>query len=276
MILNRKRVWKETMKPLLMIIEQSENARHHIAEVCQQAMPDIEIVTANNGYAGLQLAQIRTPGVVVMNVMLPSVDGFEVCRQLKADPATALIQVLMIADGFKAYSSHADGVEMCADGYLLKPFNSVELLLQVRSLFRWWEFEKKNLDRLERLVAMRTSALTEGINRLRQEIAQRKGAEEDREHLVRELQRTVSEIKNLRGLLPICCNCKKIRDERGFWNEIEQYILQHTDAQCTHGICPDCIKTLYPNLFHELEVKLIHPSKERYAIEQLPCQIRSA
>lgn len=59
-------------------------------------------------------------------------------------------------------------------------------------------------------------------------------------------QERVSEIKRLRGLLPICSSCKKIKDDAGYWNQIEVYICEHSEAEFTHGICPDCLKRLYP------------------------------
>lgn len=61
----------------------------------------------------------------------------------------------------------------------------------------------------------------------------------------RELQAAIANIKSLRGLLPLCASCKKIRDDKGYWNRLEAYILDHTDAEITHGICPDCMKKLY-------------------------------
>ena len=63
-----------------------------------------------------------------------------------------------------------------------------------------------------------------------------------------ELKKTLSEVKTLRGFLPICSSCKKIRDDTGYWNRLEAYILNHTDAQLSHGICPDCAEKLYPDL----------------------------
>jgi len=71
-------------------------------------------------------------------------------------------------------------------------------------------------------------------------ITERKRAEEERENLIGELQTALSEIKTLRGLLPICMNCHKIRTEQGAWNKLETYISKHSDAEFTHGICPDC------------------------------------
>lgn len=73
-----------------------------------------------------------------------------------------------------------------------------------------------------------------------------KVAEEKREELVRELQEALAKVKQLSGLLPICSACKKIRDDKGYWQQIEAYIHEHSDAEFSHGICPECFKALYP------------------------------
>ena len=81
---------------------------------------------------------------------------------------------------------------------------------------------------------------------LRKEIIERKQAEEQRNRLVLDLKKTLSEVKTLRGFLPICSNCKKIRDDKGYWNQIESYIRDRSDAEFSHSICPECAKKLYP------------------------------
>jgi hypothetical protein len=63
-----------------------------------------------------------------------------------------------------------------------------------------------------------------------------------------QLKNALAELKVLRGMLPICCNCKNIRDDKGYWNKIESYIQEHSEAEFSHGICPDCAKKLYPDL----------------------------
>lgn len=68
----------------------------------------------------------------------------------------------------------------------------------------------------------------------------------ERKKLIKELQGSLAAIKTLRGLLPICSSCKKIRDDKGYWNQIEIYILEHSEAICSHSICPDCMGKLYP------------------------------
>ncbi len=83
------------------------------------------------------------------------------------------------------------------------------------------------------------------------DITERKLNESEREKLITELRYTLGRIKTLTGLLPMCSSCKKIRDDKGYWNQLETYIESHSDADFTHGICPDCARRLYPDLYEE-------------------------
>jgi PAS domain-containing protein len=82
-----------------------------------------------------------------------------------------------------------------------------------------------------------------------QDITERKGAQQERERLIVELQAALGQVKTLSGLLPICASCKKIRDDKGYWTAVETYILHHSDARLSHGLCPDCAQELYPDFF---------------------------
>lgn len=75
--------------------------------------------------------------------------------------------------------------------------------------------------------------------------------EEQRESTIAELQRAMAEVKVLSGLLPVCVSCKKIRDDNGYWNQIEAYVREHSEADFTHSICPDCAGRLYPDVMNE-------------------------
>jgi len=77
--------------------------------------------------------------------------------------------------------------------------------------------------------------------------------EQEREKLIVELQSALHEVKTLSGLLPICSSCKKIRDDQGYWEQIEVYIRDHSDAEFTHGICPGCARKLYPELYKKID-----------------------
>ncbi len=80
------------------------------------------------------------------------------------------------------------------------------------------------------------------------DITNRKKAEEQRDRLISDLQKTLSEVKTLQGFLPICSHCKKIRDDKGYWNQIESYMNKHSDIEFSHGICPECAKKYYPDM----------------------------
>ena len=79
-------------------------------------------------------------------------------------------------------------------------------------------------------------------------ITERKKSEENLKKLLSDLQKALEEIKTLKGIVPICANCKKIRDDKGYWDQVESYLSRHTEATFSHSICPDCIKKLYPEL----------------------------
>jgi|GEM_PF-2017576 len=85
-------------------------------------------------------------------------------------------------------------------------------------------------------------------NVLKSEIAERQQVEKDKERLIQELREALENVRKLRGLLPICAYCKKIRDDQGYWNQLESYISQHADVTFTHSVCPECSKKIYAEL----------------------------
>ncbi len=92
-----------------------------------------------------------------------------------------------------------------------------------------------------------------GLVSVVRDVSDRKTAEMEREKLIDELRDALSKIKILRGLLPMCAWCKKIRDDKGYWKKVETYITEHSDASFTHGICPDCLKKRDPELYKKIE-----------------------
>jgi hypothetical protein len=83
------------------------------------------------------------------------------------------------------------------------------------------------------------------------DIRERKRAEEERERLIAELQEALAKIKTLRGLIPICASCKNVRDDQGYWQQVEVYIRDHSEAEFSHGLCPDCARQLYPEFYQD-------------------------
>ncbi len=87
-----------------------------------------------------------------------------------------------------------------------------------------------------------------GFIAIQHDITERKRAEEERDKLIRELETAIDNVKELSGMLPICASCKKVRDDEGYWHQIETYIKKHSEAEFSHSICPDCVEKLYPDL----------------------------
>jgi uncharacterized PurR-regulated membrane protein YhhQ (DUF165 family) len=114
-----------------------------------------------------------------------------------------------------------------------------------------WQSRKKGVEIESRpvLAILRQVAVMEvELSRARREIEARKAAEAERDRVIEALKQALSEVKTLRGLLPICASCKKIRDDKGGWTQMEAYVRAHSQAEFSHGICPECAERLYPGL----------------------------
>jgi CheY-like chemotaxis protein len=179
---------------------------------------------ATDGAKTLEMAVSEPFDLILLDVMMPEMDGFEVCRQLKLNPVTEGIPILFLT----AKSEPDDilrGLQEGAVDYLTKPVNPPELLARVKTHL----------------------ALQKAKADLQQSKAELERKNHDLEQLLAENQKALAEIKTLRGILPICSSCKKIRDDEGYWTQIETYIQAHSQAEFTHSLCLDCAKKLYPD-----------------------------
>lgn len=185
-----------------------------------------KVLVAENGESALKRVGYAKPDIILLDVMMPGIDGFETCRRLKADEETKNIPIIFMT-ALTDTIDKVKGFEAGAVDYITKPLHHAELMarltahLSIRSL--QVELQEKN-EHLQQAMSAR-------------------------EKLIEELQQALDNIKVLKGLLPICSSCKKIRDDQGYWNQIESYIQNHSDALFTHSICPDCAKELYGDEF---------------------------
>jgi len=119
-----------------------------------------------------------------------------------------------------------------------------------------WSGETKNIKKggeyfivnLSRSIVKDDNGSSIAVVEIARDITERKNAEKERETLIADLKDAIANVKCLRELLPICASCKKIRDDKGYWSQVEVYITKHTDTLFSHGLCPDCAKKLYPDL----------------------------
>jgi DNA-binding response OmpR family regulator len=172
-----------------------------------------EIYEARTAKECLTLVKEVRPDMVLLDVMLPDKRGTEVCTLIKNDPDLKSTFVVLVSGVLVSSDYQAEGLNVGADGYMIKPMTNREFVARIQSMVR--------IKRAE-------TALRE------KEIEQKR--------LIEQLQEALAEIKTLKGFIPICASCKKIRDDEGYWNQIEEYLTAHTDAVFTHGLCPQCVK----------------------------------
>lgn len=166
---------------------------------------DYKITAVNNGESALEAVQDNLlPDLILLDIMMPGIDGYEVCKRLKENERTQNIPVIFVT-AVKEIEDAARGFKMGAVDYIEKPLNP--LLVKAR------------VDLHIKL-----------------------------HQTMQELKDALSQVKQLRGLLPICMYCKKIRDDNGYWNQLEAYLGQHLEAEFSHGICRECAKEHYPGL----------------------------
>ncbi len=191
-----------------------------------------EVFQARSGMECLRAALEHCPDIILLDVMLPDMTGLEVCRKIKEDEALRNTFVILVSGILVSSEFQADGLDTGADGYMTKPMDNAEFLARVRSVVRMKRAE---------------DALRE--------------QEKEREVLISKLNKALGEIKTLKGFLPICVSCKKIRDDQGYWNQLEAYIATHSDAVFTHGYCPQCAES------YMAQIRRLRQSKENDATE---------
>ncbi len=179
-----------------------------------------EVIMTTDGLQALEiLRHPDAPSLAILDWMMPGMDGAEVCLKARATAGDRLLYiVLLTAKGRK--EDIVEGLTAGADDYVVKPFDRAELKARINA--------------------------GERILRLQAELAAR----------VKELELAFANVKLLQGLLPICCYCKKIRNDQNYWQQVDAYISEHSEAQFTHGICPDC------------RDRIVKPELERLKVEQ--------
>ncbi len=148
------------------------------------------------------------------------------------------------------FQPNGDVSEQQADIYIQKAFDLGSTLFE-------WTHCKSDGKPFQTIVTLSAMVL-EGKNSVMsivRDVSKQKKSELERENLISELQDAIAKIKTLSGLVPICSNCKKIRDDKGYWNQLESYIERHSDAAFSHGMCPDCSDNLYGDQDWYVEMK---------------------
>lgn len=172
-----------------------------------------EVLSVPDGAAAWAAIQARTaPMLVILDRSMPCVDGLELCGRVRRGASYPPVYIVMVTAANEP-GDVAAGLEAGADDYVAKPFDVAELRARAH-------------------VGLRMLVLQESLARR-----------------VSELEAALASVKQLRGLLPMCAYCKKIRVDDRYWQKLESYLAERSEAQFSHGICPDC----YPDVLKELD-----------------------
>lgn len=115
----------------------------------------------------------------------------------------------------------------------------------------WFAYFGGFISNIRRRLKVQAEEIQKANEEIQVEMEERKKAQIEKDRVIVELKAALSQVRTLSGLLPICASCKKIRDDKGYWNQLELYIRNHTDAEFTHGICPDCAKKALEDIGRE-------------------------
>ena len=203
---------------------------------------DYQLRIATSGPQALQIAEQCRPDLILLDIMMPGMDGFEVLRRLRSSETLAQVPVIFVT-ALESPGDESIGLQLGAADYITKPYNPEIVKLRV----------KNHLE-----MARQRNLLKEQKNDL-----------EGRNDMLKE---ALAQIKRLEGIIPICMGCKKIRDDQDCWQQIENYITEHSDALFSHGLCPHCAEEHLEKTREALvdggslpgceTVRLVHPEGE--------------
>ncbi len=171
-----------------------------------------EIESTSDGLEAWQILQREdSPRMAILDWMMPEIDGVELCKRVRGLEKKSYTYIILLT-AKRHLDDIVKGLSLGADDYVTKPFNSLELKSRVKSGERIINLELKLADKIA------------------------------------DLQDALDHVKQLQGLLPICMFCKKIRDDSNTWNNLEEYIEEHSGAMFSHSLCRECRDKHYPEL----------------------------
>lgn len=188
----------------ILIADDDRTSRNMLASMLAKFGYEVEAVA--DGVRALDaMRQPGAPRLAVLDWVMPEMDGVTVCRRLRetrSDDPPYLILLTALDEKRHVVA----GLEAGANDYVTKPFDASELRARIEVGAR--------------------------VVRLQQELAGK----------IREFLDAAQQIKTLRGIVPICASCKKVRDDQGYWSQVEAYVSEHSEARFSHGLCPDCLE----------------------------------
>lgn len=192
----------------ILIAEDEPTSRQILTMLLEQWGYDV-VATADGNEAWAELQRDEPPQLAILDWLMPGLDGVEVIQKVRASDRGDNTYLLLLT-GMTEQEDVVRGLESGADDYLTKPYDHAELRARVG-------------------VGARVILLRNALHKR-----------------VTELQEALDHIKTLQGIIPICMHCHKIRNDEESWERIENYIEHHSEAEFSHGLCPECLEKYYP------------------------------
>ncbi len=188
------------------LIAEDDAVSRRILETCLRNWGYEVVTTLDGDEAWRALSEANAPNLAILDIMMPGIDGLEICRRVR-ELSGAITPYIILLTAKHGASEIVKGIEAGADDYLTKPYDRNELRARVQVGVRIVDLQTRLADR------------------------------------VKELEGALEHVKQLQGILPICSYCKKIRGDEDYWQTVESYVAEHSEAEFSHGICPSCYET---------------------------------
>ncbi len=195
----------------ILIAEDEPVSRTALAGVLRRKGHEV-VVAVNGAEAWHELQQASAPALAVLDWMMPEMDGLEVVRHVRALEAGRPPCYFIMLTSLDGKAEVIAALEAGANDYVAKPFDPGELCARIEVGRRLIEMQNALADKIA------------------------------------ELRDAADQIRTLRGIIPICSGCKSIRDDRGYWSQVEAYVSKHSEAKFTHGLCPKCVPKYFPDI----------------------------
>lgn len=198
------------------LIAEDDPTSHRVLRMVLEKWGHDVVCCRDGGEAWNALSAADAPRMAILDWMMPELDGVALVRRIREDSRLrSMYLILLTAKGRK--DDLVEGLGAGADDYLVKPFNRDELAARM--------------------------SVGERVLGLQAQLQDRIGQVED----------ALAQIKTLRGLIPMCAGCKRIRDDGGYWQQVEAYVSEHSEARFSHGLCPECVAKHYPEYAEALK-----------------------
>jgi DNA-binding response OmpR family regulator len=241
----------------ILVAEDSPVQAEMLKCILEQHAHSVSI--AQNGREALDYLKDHMPTLIISDILMPEMDGYQLCKTIKSDEKLNHIPVILLTM-LSDPENIINGLECGADYFITKPYDGDLLLSRIQNVLQNREMRKgkgESIDKgIEIMFAGKKYVITSNrmqiLNLLLSTYENAIIQNRELERMNTKLKEANETIKVLNGLLPTCAQCRKIRDDKGVWQHMESYIREHSEAEFTHSVCPECAKKLYPEYYDEV------------------------